>query len=81
MTTERRAPVQSSKMESGPQEKRDAGTITWSEYLEAYAEYARRYGTSQSAERLAERSGFGYNELCVFLGHEPNTWVPNKGRP
>ncbi len=52
------------------------GTISWAEHEEAYREYARRYGTSQSAERLAERAGFGWFELCEFLGHEPRTWKP-----
>ena len=52
----------------------DYGLITWEEYLEAYAEYAKRYGNEQSAERLEERGGFGYKELIQLLGHEPKTW-------
>jgi hypothetical protein len=51
-----------------------AGTISWEEYEEAYRDYARRFGTSQSAERLAQRGGFGYAELVDHLGHPPKTW-------
>jgi hypothetical protein len=52
------------------------GTIAWAEHLQAFASYASRYGHSQSAERINERSGFGYLELVMFLGHEPTTWRP-----
>lgn len=75
MTEKRRAPVQA---EWESDRKRVAGTITWEEHLEAYADYAKRYGTSQSAERLAERGGFGYDELVDHLGHAPTTWEPRK---
>ena len=37
--------------------------ITWEAHLAAYKEYAKQYGTSQSAERIAERGGFGDCEL------------------
>lgn len=37
-----------------------------------------RYGAGQSAERLAERGGFGYWELTDLLGHEPKTWQPRR---
>lgn len=40
--------------------------ITWDAHLEAYKAYSHRYGTSQSAERIAERGGFGDNELDEF---------------
>lgn len=55
---------------------RRPGTITWSEHLEAWEHYARRFGRDQSAERLAERGGFGWAELVELLGHEPRTWEP-----
>jgi hypothetical protein len=42
--------------------------------MEAYAEYAERFGRGQTAERLAERGGFGYAELVYYLGHVPKTW-------
>lgn len=52
------------------------GTISWTEHEEAWGDYARQYGTQQSAERMAERGGFGYGELLTHLGHEPKTWRP-----
>lgn len=65
----RRAPVQKSRKLNKP-----AGTIAWEEHEEAWAAYAARYGSRQSAERIAERAGFSYGELVMFLGHEPRTW-------
>jgi hypothetical protein len=69
----RRAPVQGDYRRVGT---RVPGTIAWAEHLEAFESYAARYGRSQSAERIAERGGFGYLELVDFLGHEPKTWEP-----
>lgn len=54
------------------------GTISWEEHERAWEEYARRYGRSQSAERIHERGGFCYWELTDQLGHEPKTWEPVK---
>lgn len=51
------------------------GWISWAEHLKAYADYSGRYGTSQSAERLAQRGGFGFLELVDHLGHDPETWT------
>lgn len=65
----RRAPVQ------GTPDVRSAGTIAWQEHVEAWTAYAARY-SGQSAERIAERGGFDYQELLQFLGHEPTTWMP-----
>ena len=59
-----RAPVQSPR-----------GTIAWAEHVEAWEQYAKRY-RGQSAERIAERGGFGYHELVTFLGRDPETFVP-----
>lgn len=67
----RRAPVQACD-----KAKKGYGTISWSEHLEAYSSYSARYGTGQTAERLAERGGFGYIELVDFLGYYPKTWEP-----
>jgi len=67
----KRAPVQADR-EHG----KGAGSIAWSEHLEAYSGYQHRYGSGQTAERLAERGGFSYGELLTFLGREPKTWVP-----
>jgi hypothetical protein len=66
----RRAPVQASHGVKGP------GTVAWHEHLEAWSVYAARYGTRQSAERIAERAGFSWGELVEFLGREPTTWEP-----
>lgn len=73
----RRAPVQG----TSPSRQREPGakgpgTVSWGEHLQAYATYANRYGTAQSAERIAERAGFSYSELINLLGHEPTTWQP-----
>lgn len=65
----RRAPVQAAHGH-GP------GTVSWEEHLLAWSNYATRYGTRQSAERMAERGGFGYGELADYLGREPKTWAP-----
>jgi len=67
--TERRAPVQ---MTINP--PRGAGTVSWAEHLLAWEAYEKEY-PGQSAERIAERGGFCYNELCLFLGRPPTTWV------
>lgn len=58
---ERRAPVQAEK-------DKPRGTIAWWEHLIVYAAYAEKYGKSQSAERIAERQGFGYYEACKLIG-------------
>ena len=34
---------------------------------EAYKEYAARYGSSQSLDRLSERGGFGASEIAILL--------------
>ncbi len=52
-----------------------SGTIAWAEHVEAWVAYNRMH-KEQSAERLAERGGFGWYELVELLGHEPHTWEP-----
>lgn len=52
------------------------GTIAWSEHLECFAAYAAYWGNGQSAERMAERGGFGFYEFVRLVGHEPKTWRP-----
>lgn len=63
----RRAPVQGERDRAG-------GSITWAEHLEVYERYAAKYGCGQSAERLAERGGFGYKEAERLLGRPLRTW-------
>lgn len=75
----RRAPVQGDKSYQLREEStigHGPGTIAWAEHLLAWSAYAARYGTAQSAERMAERCGFSYGELVMFLGHAPTTWEP-----
>jgi hypothetical protein len=57
---------------------RGPGTISWAEHMLAWSAYANRYGRDQSAQRICDRGGFGYQELTDLLGHEPTTWEPNK---
>ena len=42
-------------------------TVPWSVAEAAYEVYSRKYGTRQSLERLAERGGFGRDELLLLL--------------
>lgn len=77
---ERRAPVQDDDLPSASASrgkiKVPSGTISWTEHCEAWTAYAARYGRDQSAERLAERGGFGFIELVQYLGRPPKTWRP-----
>lgn len=78
--TERRAPVQRScfcTRRECPKQHKD-GTIAWEEHERAWRDYARQFGYGQSAERIAQRHGFGYGELTEYLGHEPKTWEPRQ---
>lgn len=43
-----------------------AGHITWEAHLKAYEVYAEKY-YDQSAERVAERGGFGQEELDEYF--------------
>lgn len=72
----RRAPVQGEYLMHGGRVvgMSPGGTITWAEHLEAFERYAAKYGRDQSAERIADRGGFGINELRQLLGHEPRTF-------
>lgn len=56
--------------------RRGVGTIAWDEHVLAWSAYAVRHGRNQSADRIAERGGFGYAELTSLLGYEPKTWAP-----
>lgn len=82
----RRAPVQASaaippddwsRLPQGSPAK-GPGTIAWAEHACAWGGYALDRGGGQSAERIAERGGFSYPELMVYLGHEPETWAPTR---
>jgi hypothetical protein len=41
--------------------------IPWAIGVEAWQEYAKKHGTSQSVERIAERGGFGEGEMDEFV--------------
>ena len=66
----KRAPVQAG---AG---KRPAGSISWEEHVAAWTAYRKRFANDQSAERIAQRGGFGYDRLVALLGGEPATWSP-----
>lgn len=70
--SEQRAPVQGGRMMG--RIKAPAGTIEWSEHEKAWTEYAKHFGTDQSAKRIAERGGFSLFELCCLLSGPPKTW-------
>jgi len=72
---ERRAPIQGDYRLPRGAPGRSRGSVTWDEHEEAYAAYAKRHGAGQSSERLAERGGFGYEEIARLLGHAPTTWA------
>ena len=85
----KRAPVQASRYEVGANGYEDKGrprmgpgagpgTISWAEHLIAWGGYDAKWGSGQTAERLAERGGFSYAELLDFIGHEPKTWMPRR---
>lgn len=75
---DRRAPVQRERVSHG-QGKPD-GTIAWTEHVQVWNAYAAKYGRQQSAERIAERGGFGWSEIVMLLGREPETWQPRGSR-
>ena len=76
MNENRRAPVQGTRLYLKRDDPRSKpyGSIAWAEHLEAWENYAARFGHRQSAERIAERHGFEYWEITELLGHEPKTW-------
>lgn len=80
ISNERRAPVQRDCIRGRCycSRKHEPGWISWEEHERAWLDYARRYGRGQSAERIAERGGFGYWELTQHLGHAPKTWEPRQ---
>jgi len=77
---DRRAPVQGDGNWRLPhrsdQPTHDPGTIAWTEHEEVWAKYSKRYGSDQSAERIAERGGFSFFEAEELLGRPLSTWRP-----
>jgi hypothetical protein len=83
MTNEKRAPVQGDGpyclREDDPRRKgaRCPGSVAMWEHELAWQGYAKRFpgcARDQDAARVAERGGFGYDELTEYLGREPETW-------
>lgn len=75
LSSDRRAPVQSDwKPKRVP-----SGTVAWFEHEMAWQEYNRIYHNDQTAEVIAQRGGFGYNEITKLLGFEPTTWEKREG--
>ena len=53
------------------------GSIPWADHLRVYAAYTARYGSDQSAERIAERQGFGIGEIVMLgCGDVLERWEP-----
>lgn len=73
---ERRAPIQGDYWLRRGTPGRESGSISWTEHLEAWGAYSKKY-TGQSAEAIAARGGFGYQELVGLLGRVPKTFEPN----
>ena len=63
MSDERTFPIQRGERGVKPHPTR----IPWHVADLAYSVYSARFGTSQSLERLAERGGFGPEEMDMFL--------------
>ena len=53
--------------EEGRHIRPESSTIPWWLAEIAYEYYSKRYGKEQSLERLAERGGFGREELVMFI--------------
>ncbi len=70
------APMQGTNMLRPHQEGyRDPGMVEWAEHVEIWNAYAKQYGTEQSAVRMAERGGFGFDEAAKLTGTPPKTWL------
>ncbi len=67
--SERMFPIQSDifSEKRHPMNRIPEGSVPWKLAECAYEVYSHIYGTDQSLERLAERGGFGWVELTVFL--------------
>lgn len=74
--TERRAPVQGERVK-WPGRQIPPATVSWDEHVRVWEVYAKHFGGSgQSAERVAERGGFGLLEIIFMTGAPPKTWRP-----
>ena len=80
MSDDRRAPIQG---EYSPDERKHypAGSITWEEHLAVWDAYDKKWRCGQSAERVAERCGFGHREAEELLGRPLATFRPREVTP
>ena len=62
----RRFPIQGSWTSRRRPGWKPSGTVPWSVAEIAYAAYAARYGRGQSIETMAERGGFGHEEMDLY---------------
>lgn len=76
--SERRFPVQ--PVHGRPQDRKPGGTVPWSVGVEAWVVYDKRWRSGQSAERIAERGGFGYEEMDAFRPGWRESFVPGGDR-
>lgn len=72
MNDNRPFPIQqySFRDSTGAMQHCDPCTIPWWLAEEAYKYYSERFGTSQSLQQLANRGGFGREELLMLLRKE-----------
>jgi hypothetical protein len=63
LSERRTAPIQ-----GGGRDRRPDVRIPWDIHVRAWQVYAAAGYGDQSAERIAERGGFGYSELVMLLG-------------
>jgi hypothetical protein len=62
-----------SKPKTAPVQAQPRGDIPWALHVRAWQVYAALGHGNQSAQRIAERGGFGWLELAVLLA-EQNPW-------
>lgn len=81
MTTEKMFPIQGGtnwncKRNDRPVKRYPPSLIPWWLAEKAYKTYSQKFGTGQSLERLAERGGFGREELIWLLsGASPENLI------
>jgi len=80
-------PIQGGARSNSPRTNDKRSTIPWWLAEEAYRCYTELYGRSQTLERLAERGGFGREELLFLLRSwmDPKSsqrgWMADRGEP
>lgn len=79
---EQRTPKEREVIKLAPYQKKPSGRgyITWEAHLKAFETYSQKY-RSQTAERIADRGGFGEYELDMFYPDWRNHIKRNTGTP